>query len=233
MRRLGLVFALLLTASAAGSELHASDAVEVRLRLPQRAALDLMGEERLLVAPFITLSQEGEGRIAESDLDVQQALAQYLERVVRRETSLHLVEIGPLEYPTYDLELLSRDRAFWRAVGARSQTDLILAGSIDFDVQDRSGYRVEEYPSPLDGRTMFRQVLVEQTGYELDIFLLVIEGATGEVLVAENFKDFKAFESAPRQTQQGFFENLYGVEERLVGLFVPREVEASRLLLVD
>src|SRR5689334_58207 len=47
---------LLLLASLA----PAQAAVEVRLKLPQRAKLDLTGRKTLAVAPFIVVSQEGE-----------------------------------------------------------------------------------------------------------------------------------------------------------------------------
>ena len=41
----------------------------------------------------------------------------------------------------------------------------MLSGSIDFDVEDKAGYKTEEYTSPVDGRTYYRQVLVESTGF--------------------------------------------------------------------
>jgi hypothetical protein len=226
---LAMVGGLLPPAAARGG-------VEVRLQLPVRAKVDLTGRRTLTTAPFLVVGREGaEGteRIRGSALDVQKEFERYLAKLVRRETDLKLVEPGPVDYPTFDLELLAGNRDFWRALGERTQADLVLAGSLDFDVQDKSGYRTEEYVSPFDGRTYYRQVLVEQTGFDFDIVLMVFDGRTGERLYFDNFKDFKQFEGERTDPLVGMFENLASLEDRLVNVFTQRSVEATRILLTD
>jgi len=207
--------------------------VEVKLNLPMRARLDLTGRRTIAPAPFIMVSREGEGRIPGRDIDVQAEFERYLFKLLRRETDLKVIEVGPVDYPTYDLEVLARDRDFWRALGERTQADLLLAGSLDFDVQDRSGYRTEEYVSPYDGRTYRRQVLVEETGFEYDIVMMVFDGHTGERLYDDNFKDFKQYQGESADPLVGMFQNLYSLEDRIVGIFSQKEVEASRVLFVE
>jgi hypothetical protein len=207
--------------------------VEVKLTLPVRARLDLANRDSILPAPFIVVRQEGEGRIEGSNIDVQQEFQRYLVKILKRDTDLDIVESGPLDYPTYDLRMLARDTDFWRVIGERTQADLILVGSLDFDIQDRSGYRTEEYISPFDGRTYYRQVLVEQTGFEYDIVVRVFDGKTGEQLYTDNFKDFKSFEGERADPLVGMFENLYALEDRLLGIFVQKRVAATRVLLTD
>ncbi len=207
--------------------------VEVRLKLPMRARIDLTNRDTLLPASFIVVSQEGEGRVRGTSIDVQREFERYIQKVLRRETKLKIIESGPVDYPTFDLEMLSRDADFWRALGERTQADLILTGSLDFDIQDRSGYRTEEYTNPFDGRTYYRQVLVEQTGFEYDIVVQVYDGRTGELLYSDNFKDFKSFEGEKADPLRGMFENLYALEGRMVGIFAQKEVEASRILLTN
>jgi hypothetical protein len=210
--------------------------VEVRLELPVRAKVDLTGRRTVTTAPFLVVGREGaEGgeRIRGSALDVQKEFERYLTKLIRRETELKLIEAGPLDYPTFDLELLAANRDFWRAVGERTQADLVLAGSLDFDVQDKSGYRTEEYVSPFDGRTYFRQVLVEQTGFDYDIVIMVFDGKTGERLFFDNFKDFKQFEGERADPLQGMFENLASLEDRIVNVFTQKTVETTRILLTD
>jgi hypothetical protein len=210
--------------------------VEVRLQLPVRARLDLTNRHSVLVAPFLVVSREGAERDERNrlrSLDVEREFERYLTKLIKRESDLKLVQSGPVDYPSYDLELLARDRDFWRALGERSGADLILSGSIDFDIQDRTGYRTEEYVSPFDGRTYFRQVLVEQTGFEYDIVLQVYDGHTGEQLYADNFKDFKRFEGERADPLAGMFENLLSLEDRIAGVFAQKEVEATRLLFTD
>jgi hypothetical protein len=224
-RSLGLATLLSLAAlpALAGS-------VEVKLKLPQRARLDLQGRKSLAVTPFIVVKQEGAQKIKGRDIDVQKEFDRYLLKVLRRETQLKIVEPGPVDFPTYDLAQLAKQTDFWRALGERAQVDLILAGALDFDIQDRSGYRTEEYVSPFNGRTYLRQVLVEQTGFQYDILMQVYDGKTGALLYTDNFKDFQSFEGENTDPLAGMFENLRSLEDRIVNVFTQKEVEASRIL---
>lgn len=234
MKRVALV--LVAALAAAGWPAAAAADVEVRLRLPVRAKVDLEGRRSVTLAPFLVVTREGgqgSERVRGSSLDVQKEFERYLTKLVRRETDLRLVESGAVDYPTFDLELLAANRDFWRAVGERAQADLILAGSLDFDVQDKSGYRTEEYVSPFDGRTYYRQVLVEQTGFDFDIVMMVFDGRTGERMYFDNFKDFKQFEGERTDPLQGMFENLAALEDRILNVFTQKSVEAVRVLLTD
>lgn len=208
----------------------AEAAVEVRLKLPQKARLDLDGRETITVAPFLVVSQEGEGGLRGNGIDIQAEFDRYLVKVLRRETELKVIEAPRVDYPTYDLSQLAREQDFWTAVGERTQADLILSGGLDFDVQDRTGYRTEEYVSPYNGRTYYRQVLVEQTGFEYDILLQVYDGRTGELLYTDNFKDFQSFATDRADPLRGMFENLYSLEDRIIGVFAEKEIEATRVL---
>ena len=208
-----------------------ADTVKVKLEMPVKATLDLEERETLLAAPFLVVRQEGESRFRGQDIDVQEEFQRYLDKLLRRDTELEVLELQNLEYPTYDLTLLARDSDFWAALGERTGADLILTGSLDFDVQDRSGYRLEEYTSPFDGKTYYRQVLVEETGFEFDILLQVYDGETGELLHEDNFKDFRTLEGAKVDPVAGMFRNLRALEDRIVGIFAQKTVEATRLLL--
>ena len=208
----------------------AAEQVEVRLSLPVRARIDLRDRKTVTVTPFLVLSQEGSQAIERRGVDVEKEFDRYIRRLIRRNTRLKILDSGPVDYPTFDLEDLSQDTEFWRYIGERTQADLVVSGSLDFDVQDRSGYRTEEYISPFDGRTYYRQVLVEDTGYEFDIVMQVFDGRTGERLYADNFKDFRQFEAEKADPLAGMFENLYALEDRIAGIFTQKWVEARRVL---
>ena len=211
----------------------AAGPVEVGIKLPMRARVDLTNRSTLLAAPFVVVSQQGEGRVRGSDVDVRREFERYLNKVLRRESTLKIIDPPNITYSTFDMDMLARDTEFWAELGDRTQADLIVAGSLDFDIQDRSGYRNEEYTNPLNGQLYYRQVLVEQTGFEYDIVVQVYDGSTGELLLADNFKDFKSFEGEKADPLRGMFENLYALEDRIIGLFAQREVRTSRLLYVD
>jgi len=195
---------------------------EVKLKLPQRAKLDLQGRKTVAVVPFLVVSQEGAEKIKGRNIDVQKEFDRYLVKVLRRETELKIIEPGPIQYPTYALDL-----------GERTGADLVLAGGLDFDIQDRSGYRTEEYTSPYNGQIYLRQVLVEQTGFQYDILMQVYDGKTGALLYQDNFKDFQSFEGEKTDPLAGMFENLRSLEDRIVNVFTQKEVEASRILFTQ
>ena len=225
-----LTLALVLVANSL--PVHAGT-VDVRLKLPQRARLNLDGKETISIAPFLVVSREGERSVRGRSIDVQKEFERYLSKVMRRESDLKLIELGPVDFPTFDVDQLARETDFWRVLGERTQADLIVAGSLDFDIQDRTGYRTEPYVSPFNGQTYYRQVLVEQTGFEYDILMQVYDGQSGELVFSDNFKDFQSYEGDEADPLQGMFENLYSLEDRILGLFTQKEVEASRTLFTD
>lgn len=227
------VSALLLLGGLAIAGTARAAAVEVKLNLPVRARVDLQGRKSVTLPPFLVVSREGERDVRMKNLDIQKEFARYLTKLVKRESDLKVIDSGPIDYPGFDLDVLGKNRDFWRALGERTQADLILAGSLDFDVQDRTGYRTEEYVSPFDGRTYYRQVLVEQTGFEYDIAMQVYDGHSGEQLYTDNFKDFKKVEGESADPMQGMFENLSSLEDRIVGIFAQRQVEAARILFTQ
>lgn len=230
IKAFALLGAVCLLPLADTAMVYAADTAEVRLTLPVRARLDLTGRRTIAPTPFIMVSQEGEGRLPGREIDVQEEFERYIFKLIRRETDLKVIETGPVQFSTYDLDMLSKDDDFWRALGDRYQADLILAGSLDFDIQDRSGYRTEEYTSPFDGRTYRRQVLVEETGFEYDIVMQVYDGRNGKLLYSDNFKDFKQYEGESADPLVGMFQNLYSLEDRIVGIFAQKQVEATRVL---
>jgi len=205
----------------------AAEVVEVELTLPLPAKLDLRDRSTVVVVPFMTVSFDGESSSEIGDLDVQGEFDGYLNRVLRRNTHLKVLESGPLEFPTRDLSKLARDGDFWRFVGESTQADLILAGALDFDVETRSGYRTEPF-STTSTTTYYRQVLVERSGYEFDILMLVLDGRSGDLMFAENFKDFREFERARVDPLVGMYENLDALEDRIVGIFTPRWLRTTR-----
>ena len=224
---LAVTLAFLLAAPLLGA------GVDVKLKLPQRARLDLQGRKSVVVTPFIVVTQEGEGKVQGRDIDVQKEFDRYLVKVLKRETDLKVIDPGPVDFPIYDLDQLAKQQDFWRALGERTGADLLLAGGLDFDVQDRTGYRTEEYISPFNGRPYQRQVLVEQTGFQYDILMQVYDGKTGELIYTDNFKDFQNLEGEDADPLKGMFENLLSLEDRIVGVFAQKEVEATRTLFTQ
>jgi hypothetical protein len=223
--------ARLALACVALASLSCATTGEVELALPVRPKLALTGHERMYVGPFLRESQ-GDQPTPKLGFDVPAEFERYLRRLLRKETKLSLLPaIEDLRPPTDDPLQLASFKEYWRQLGTRTGADYIVAGSIDFQVQDRSGFKTEEYTSPLDGRTYYRQVLVEQTGFSYDILLQVYDGRTGEVVLEEPLKDFQERPERSFDEFVGMFANLYALENQLIGVFVPRTIRSKRMLL--
>jgi len=224
-----LVFALTLLLPLTAS----ADVMEVKLKLPVKAKLQIDGDEKLAVAPFVIASKGEKRSDRASKVDVQTEFNRYLRKQISKSTKLRVVDVPPTKLPATDMKSLQAARDYWKELGARTGADYIVTGIVDFDINDKSGYKTEEYTSPADGRTFYRQVLVESTGFVFDIDLAVFNGDTGEMVLEENFRDFKEFDQRNYDEILGLFENLRALETQLVGIFVAQETSGTRYVFTD
>jgi len=209
---------------------------EVRLRLPLKPRLPLRGNERVALAPFLIVQEAEKPRDKRlQNVDLQAEFHRFLKKEAERKTHLEIVETPPeVKLPTPNLTELGRSTEFWRSVGTTTGAEIIVSGSLEFKVEDRSGYKTEEYVSPVNGQNYYRQVYVEQTGFLFDIVLLVFDGHTGEKLLQDEFKDFR--QTGGRRAGndlEGLFENLFSLENQILNLFVARERDADRYIFTD
>jgi hypothetical protein len=205
---------------------------EVKLKLPLKPKLQIAGDEKVAIAPFVIANREKKNDRA-SKIDVQAEFQRYLKKQLTKSTKLRLVDIPQTRLPGTTMKALEENRDYWRSLGAQTGADFIVSGVIDFDVNDKSGYKTEEYVSPADGRTYYRQVLIETTGFVFDIDIAVFNTDTGEKVLEDNFRDFKEFDQRNYDEILGLFENLRAMETQLVGIFVPQETSATRYVFTE
>lgn len=227
MKHLPLALALLVPLSAFAG------VTEVKMKLPVKAKLAVTGDEKVGIAPFIIGGGGEKKNDRASKIDVQAEFQRYLKKQLTKSTKLHIVSVPATRLPGTDMKALEANRDYWKDLGAKTGADYLISGIIDFDINDKSGYRTEEYTSPADGRTFYRQVLVESTGFVFDIDIAVFNADTGEKVLEDNFRDFKEFDQRNYDELLGLFENLRSLETQLVGLFVPQETSASRYVFTE
>lgn len=203
---------------------------EVRIELHLQPELNIDGTETVFVGPVVIEPREGED-VQSVDLTAAREFEIFLRKLLRREAELRLLDMDDdLQPPTDSLATLAQQQEFWTAINEETNADLIVAASIDVKVLDRAGYTTEEYVSPQDGKTYFRQVLVEETGFSYDILLIVVDGKTGAILHQEQITDFMPKDERKLKEQTDMFTDLYTLQNRLVGIFVPRVVQVKRAL---
>jgi hypothetical protein len=227
MRRFALLAAMLIALPAPAGVL------EVKLKLPVKPKLTITGDEKIAIAPFV-IAASGERRSDRAaKVDVQSEFNRYLRKQLNKSTKLRVVDIPPTRLPGTVMKELEANTDFWKDLGRKTGADFIVTGILDFDINDKSGYRTEEFVNPADGRTFYRQVLVESTGFVFDIDIAVFNADTGEKVVEENFRDFKEFDQRNYDEILGLFENLRALESQLVGIFVSQEMSATRYVFSD
>jgi hypothetical protein len=227
MKRIALLFALLLPFMAM------ADVMEVKLKLPVKPKLQITGDEKIAFAPFVIASKGEKRGDRAAKVDVQSEFQRYMRKQIAKSTKLRLVDVPQTRLPGNDIKSLKAARDYWKEIGARTGADFVVSGVVDFDINDRAGYKTEDYVSPADGRTYQRQVLVEATGFVFDIDLAVFDGDTGEMILEENFRDFKEFDQRNYDEILGLFENLRALETQLVGIFVAQETSGTRYVFTN
>ena len=207
---------------------------EVKLKLPLKPKLAITGDEKIAIAPFV-IANNGERRNDRaSKVDVQGEFQRYLKKQLTKTTKLRLVDVpAGTRLPGTDMKSLEANRDFWKSLGQATGADYIVTGILDFDIADKSGYKTEEFVSPADGRTYYRQALIETTGFVFDIDIAVFNADTGEKVLEDNFRDFKEFDQRNYDEILGLFENLRSLETQLVGIFVPQETSATRYVFTE
>lgn len=207
--------------------------LEVKLKLPLKPKLLINGDEKVAIAPFVIANNGEKKNDRASKVDVQSEFGRYLKKQLGKSTKLHLVDVPQTRLPGITMKALEENRDYWKDLAAKTGADYVVSGVVDFDIADKSGYRTEEYVSPADGRTYYRQVLVETTGFVFDIDIAVFNGDTGEKVLEDNFRDFKEFDQRNYDEILGLFENLRALETQLVGIFVPQETSATRYVFTE
>jgi hypothetical protein len=229
-RALAALVAVAMLAGVAAPALAGVD--QVKLRLPLKPRLPLRGNERIALAPILVVTDAEKAKDKRlANVDLQGEFHRFLKKQLEKKTKFDVIVTPPdLKLPTQNLTDLAKDREFWTAVGSQTQAEIVVSGSLEFKVEDRSGYKTEEYTSPIDGRTYYRQVYVEQTGFNFDIVFLVLDGRNGEKLLQDEFKDFRQLSSRRADELQGLFENLFSLENQILNTFVARDREAERYI---
>ena len=226
-------FSLAVIVVALAASLTWAGSKEIRVGLKVRPELDVGSRAKVYVGTILLEPRQGGGTTL-ADIQAIREFSEYIRDLLRRETRLRVQpQLEAIDPPTLDLGKLLEIPEFWVDVAERSGADYVIAASVDVKVLDREGYTTEEYVSPTDGKTYFRQILVEETGFSYDILLVVVDGRTGETIFSDQITDFKEKDERKLDEYEDMFDDLYTLENRLLGIFVPRTVMAKRYLYTN
>jgi hypothetical protein len=230
-----------------------SSMIEVPVDTPLQSKLDVSGFRRILIAGFVTDLQE-------SDVDLSAETSRLLQNQLRSNTQLQVLEpdrpplqaalettlekIGEAggslskdEKEKYRLEAdrLLQDPEFWRKMGEEYQQPLIVAGKLDFESQNRSGFQPDErvvrgasgQPSLVRSSRF-----MERKGYVLTADFYFIDSKTGELLHKEKFSEEVLYAEDQRISPlSSYFELMDRLLPNFLGVLTPQRIRGTRVLL--
>lgn len=229
-----------------------SSVLEVPVETPLQSKLDVSSFRRILIAGFVT-DLEG------SDVDLSAETSRLLQNQLRSNTRLQVLEpdrpplqdalekalekIGETgsysrdEKEQYRLEAdrLLQDPEFWRKMGEEYQQPLIVAGKLDFESQNRSGFQPEErvvrtaagQPALVRGNRY-----MERKGFTLSADFLFIDSKTGETLHKERFSEEVLYSEDQRVSAlSSYFELMDRLLPNFLGVITPQRIRGTRVLL--
>ena len=211
----------------------AAGVTEVKLKLPLKPKLQITGDEKIAIAPFVIANREKKNDRA-SKVDVQAEFQRYLKKQLTKSTKLRLVDVPQTRLPGSGHESAGGEpRLLEEPRRVRQEpTTSSPASSTSTSTTSRATRPKSMCRRPTDG-TYYRQVLVETTGFVFDIDIAVFNADTGEKVLEDNFRDFKEFDQRNYDEILGLFENLRSMETQLVGIFVPQETSATRYVFTE
>ena len=229
-----------------------SSMVEVPVETPLQSKLDVSKFRRILIAGFVT-------DLEDSDVDLSSETSRLLQNQLRSNTRLQVLEPDrpPLqealekalekigeggsynkdEKEQYRLEAdrLLQDPEFWRKMGEEYQQPLIVAGKLNFESQNRSGFQPEErvVRTPAGQPTLVRgNRYMERKGFTLSADFLFIDSKTGETLHKERFSEEVLYSEDQRVSAlSSYFELMDRLLPNFLGVITPQRIRGTRVLL--
>jgi hypothetical protein len=229
-----------------------SSMVEVPVDTPLQSKLDVSGFRRILIAGFVT-------DLEDSDVDLSAETSRLLQNQLRSNTQLQVLEPDrpPLqsaletalekigeggsyssdEKVQFRLEAdrLLQDPEFWRKMGEEYQQPLIVAGKLDFESQNRSGFQPDErVVRTAQGQpSLVRSSrFMERKGYVLSADFYFIDSKTGELLHKERFSEEVLYAEDQRISPlSSYFELMDRLLPNFLGVLTPQRIRGTRVLL--
>jgi len=242
----------LLVLAAGLTALACSSVLEVPVETPLQSKLDVSAFRRILIAGFVT-------DLEDSDVDLSAETSRLLQNQLRSNTRLQVLEPDrpPLqdalekalekigeggsynkdEKEQYRLEAdrLLQDPEFWRKMGEEYQQPLIVAGKLNFESQNRSGFQPDErVVRRADGQpTLVRgNRFMERKGFTLSADFFFIDSKTGELLHKERFSEEVLYSEDQRVSAlSSYFELMDRLLPNFLGVITPQRIRGTRVLL--
>ena len=222
--RLGRICVLLIFLLFTGCAGHKKVMVEYR----QKALTEEPESKKLLIGPFY---QKCENFQAVTDF------IRYIQRVLEKDSVFKKIEVR-FDISNYLSDLKSTEKHLeklkevdWIKTYGDSGADFLLAGAVQYDTKDRSGYD-SEWQETRSGLRAPKKVYKERLLFDLELGLLLIDMKTGKILFEDTYIDKGQTEGQADEIAV-FFELIDKQIQAFLDEILGKQTHTRRYLLYD
>ncbi len=203
----------------------AAGVVEVQIKLPLPQKIDVTDTRRILVGGFRANDDPA--------LDLEVEYGKYLRDLLRRRSRFEVVEGDPPPLPEQELADIVANAAYWKRIAQRFNADLVIAGVLDFERTDKSGFVQEDYINPVSGQRARRTRYAEREGFSLAVTLYYFKGSGGELLYEEKLTEEAVFEGKGNDSLTALHQLSERSSPEVLGVLMPRQKTETRFLFTE
>jgi hypothetical protein len=200
---------------------------QLLIELPGKPKVDFVKGDSILIAPFLMVTPEKDTE-DKNRRKAEDELRNFFSKMLSKGQAYNVQLSEGVPLASTNVEKLKNAAAYWKTLASQYSAKFVISGVLDFTIKDQSGYETEEYTSPYNGRTYYRQVLVEKSGVSLELLLWVFNGADGAVATEENFKHFLEKKGKSQDFVTAFFEGVHAFESGLEAVFLSKPLPQKR-----
>ena len=197
--------------------------VQVRLPIPQK--IDVTGMRRLLVAGFRASDHP--------QMDVDEEFIDFTRDMLRKRSTFEILDVDPPPLPEQEMKDIIRNASYWRRLASRYSADLIIAGSVDFERTDKSGFIQEDIISPYTGQRLRRTRYAEREGFSMSTRLYYFMGETGELLYDQRLSEEATFDGRGHDGLAALHQLTERSVPEVLGVLMPRQKTETRYLFTE
>ena len=199
--------------------------VEVQVMLPAPQKVDTTGMKRLLVGGF----RAGD----HPEVDLPREMNALLRSLFQKHTGFEVIDADPPPLPEQPIEEAMRNSEYWKRLATRFNADLIVAGTVDFNASDQSGFVQEDVISELTGQRLRRSRWVERESFKLDLGLFFVRGASGDILYDDDLVEEMMFDGKLNDDLTVLHQVFDRVSEGVLGIVTTRPRVEMRHLFTE
>lgn len=200
-------------------------AVSVQIKLPIPQKIDVTGMRRLLVGGFRSNDNP--------DIDIDKEYVKYTKEMLRKRSTFEIIDVDPPPLPEQELKDIVNNASYWKRIAQRFSADLIIAGTVDFERSDQSGFIQEDVISPYTGQRMRRTRYAEREGFQLSSRLYYFKGSSGELLYEQKLSEEAVFDGSGNDGLSALDQLAERSSPEVLGVIMPQQKTESRYLFTE